>query len=218
MDLDFLLTNMKASEDEIKQVIEEIISIELEDGFSFDYERIELLEQPHMDYPEYRVNLKATFGRMKDKIQIDVGVGDVVMPAVCELRLFQYKNRPMFEDEISLIVYPPEAIFAEKLETVLSKGAANSRMKDYHDLFLLIREPNIIHINKLQDSIKNTFKNRGTTLELIDFKEKDLKSMEKLWTAHSNALRKSVHELQLPENIQDVITEINKIIKVVMIF
>jgi hypothetical protein len=40
----------------------------------------------------------------------------------------------MFEGEISLVVYPPETIFAEKLETVLSKGAANSRMKDYHDL------------------------------------------------------------------------------------
>ncbi len=93
-----------------------------------------------MDYPGYRFGLKGTFGRMRDKIQIDVGIGDVVTPTTRELHFFQYKGKPMFfEGEISLVVYPSETIFAEKLETVLSKGAANSRMKDYHDLLLLTR-------------------------------------------------------------------------------
>lgn len=119
----------------------------------------------------------------------------------------------MFEEEISLHVYPPETIFAEKLETVLSKGPANSRMKDYHDLLLLAREPHIININKLQVSLKNTFYNRGTIFELIDFSPGELNPMQKLWTAHLKGLRKSIHELQLPENIQDVILEINKIIQ-----
>ena len=50
-DLDFLLTSINASKDEIKEAIEEIIAVESEDGFSFSYEGIELLEQPHMDYP-----------------------------------------------------------------------------------------------------------------------------------------------------------------------
>lgn len=213
IDLDFLLTNMNASEDEIKQTIQDVIAIESEDGFVFGYEKIDLLEQPHMDYPGYRVSLKATFGRMKDKIQIDVGIGDVVMPIIRELHLFQYKGRPMFEGEISLVVYPPETIFAEKLETVLSKGAANSRMKDYHDLVLLTRKPHIIDINKLQKSLKSTFNNRDTNLELIAFTEDELKPMQKLWAAHLNTLRKSFHELQLPENIHDVIAEINKVLK-----
>lgn len=135
------------------------------------------------------------------------------MPIIRELHLFQYKGRPMFEGEISLVVYPLETIFAEKLETVLSKGAANSRMKDYHDLLLLTREPHIIDKDKLQISLKSTFNNRGTNLELIAFTEDELKPMEKLWNAHLNALRKFVHELQLPQNIQDVIVEINKTLK-----
>lgn len=166
-----------------------------------------------MDYPGYRVSLKATFGRMKDRIQIDVGIGDVVIPAIRELHLFQYKGKPMFEGEISLAAYPPETIFAEKLETVLSKGAANSRMKDYHDLLLLTREPHIINMNKLQTSLKSTFNNRGTNLEFVAFTEDELKPLKKLWAAHLNTLRKSFHELQLPENIQDVIVEINKTLK-----
>lgn len=212
-DLDFLLTNMNASEDEIKQTIQDVIAIESEDGFLFGYEKIDLLEQPHMDYPGYRISLKATFGRMKDRIQIDVGIGDVVTPITRELHLFQYKGRPMFEGEISLVVYPPETIFAEKLETVLSKGAANSRMKDYHDLLLLTREPHVIDIDKLQVSLKSTFSNRGTNFEFISFTEDELQPIEKLWTAHLNTLRKSFHELHLPENIQEVITEINKTLK-----
>ncbi len=97
------------------------------------------------------------------------------MPTTRELHFFQYRGKPMFESEISLVVNPPETIFAEKLETVLSKGAANSRMKDYHDLFLLAREPHMINLNKLKISLKNTFSNRGTTLELIDFKTDELK-------------------------------------------
>lgn len=86
-------------------------------------------------------------------------------------------------------------------------------MKDYHDLLLLAREPHMIKVDKLQVSLKNTFSNRRTNLELIDFKEDDLKPMEKLWIAHLKNLGNSAHELKLPGNIQDVIVEINKMLK-----
>jgi len=56
-DLDFLLTKMNAREDEIEQAVTEIITTESTDGFSFYYESVELLEQPHMDYPGYRMTL-----------------------------------------------------------------------------------------------------------------------------------------------------------------
>lgn len=74
---------------------------------------------------------------MKDRIHIDIGTGDVVSPTPRDLNLVQYRDKPLFESQISLLVYPPETIFAEKLETVISKGTINSRMKDYHDLLLL---------------------------------------------------------------------------------
>lgn len=211
-DLDFLVTKMDAGQEEIKEAIEEIIAIVSTDGFAFSYDGIELLEQPHMDYPGYRISLKATFGRMRDKIQIDVGIGDVVLPSRREIHLLQYRGRSLFEDEISLLIYPPETIFAEKLETVLSKGAANSRMKDYHDLLLLAREPDLIDFDKLQISLNNTFQNRGTTFELISFNENEIISMNKLWSAHLKNLRNSV-ELGLPLSLQDVIRELNRVIQ-----
>lgn len=209
-DLDFLLTKIDANEDEIKRAISEIVAVESTDGFSFQYEGIGLLEQPHMDYLGYRVSLRAAFGRMKDRIHVDVGMGDIVRPATCELHLFQYRGKPLFENEISLMVYPPETIFAEKLETVISKGAMNSRMKDYHDLLLLSRSPHIINFNKLQTAIKKTFYHRGTVFEPIDFKKQDLKPIVRLWSAHLKNLGPTVQTLNLPADIQDVIAEINK--------
>jgi predicted nucleotidyltransferase component of viral defense system len=209
-DLDFLLTNMQASQEDIKNALEEIIAVNSEDGFIFICEDIELLEQPHMDYPGYRVSLKANFGCMRDKIQVDIGVGDVVIPTTRELHLFQYKGKSLFEDEISLLVYPPETIFAEKLETLLSKGAANSRMKDYHDLILMTREPHMLDFDKLQSSIETTFNNRGTKLEFIDFSKNEVKLMEKLWIAHLNNLKRLAQQLKLPASIQEVIMEINR--------
>ncbi|WP_079989533.1 nucleotidyl transferase AbiEii/AbiGii toxin family protein [Candidatus Protochlamydia phocaeensis] len=209
IDLDFLLTKMNASEKEIEDAIQRIASIALEDGFSFLYETLEFLEQPHMDYPGYRVILRAAFSNMKDKIQIDVGIGDIVKPVERDFHFFEYRGKPIFEREISLLVYPPETIFAEKLETVLSKGSINSRMKDYHDLVLLIRNPTLIQQDNLKAAITNTFQNRRTIFELIVFDEDELKRIQKLWTAHFQSLGKKGKDLGLPKNIQEIIREIN---------
>lgn len=51
VDLDFLLTRMETSENEIKKAMVEVVSIKSIDGFLFHYEDISLLEQPHMKHP-----------------------------------------------------------------------------------------------------------------------------------------------------------------------
>ena len=143
------------------------------------------------------------------QIHIDIGIGDVVEPKHQEIKLFQYRGKPFFEDAVSLLVYPVETIFAEKLETVLSKGSKNSRMKDYHDLLLLVRSKGIIESKKLKDALAKTFKNRGTTLSAIQFDSTGLKSLQQLWTAHLNGLGDITKELALPQNIEATIEEIN---------
>lgn len=209
VDLDFLLTRMKAERGILEEICKEIAEIPLDDGFTFSFAGVELLSQPHMDYPGYRIALNALFAKMKDKIHIDVGVGDVVEPQHREIKLFQYRGTPFFEDAVSLLVYPVETIFAEKLETVLSKGSKNSRMKDFHDLLLLVRSKGLIKSKKLKEAIEKTFKNRGTSPSLIQFDSAGLKSLQQLWTAHLNGLGDIAKELVLPKNIEEVIDEIN---------
>jgi hypothetical protein len=162
-----------------------------------------------MDYPGYRITLNALFAKMKDKIHIDVGVGDVVEPQHRKIELFQYRGKPFFEDAVSLLVYPIESIFAEKLETVLSKGSKNSRMKDYHDLLLLVRTKKLLEPKKLKEALTKTFENRGTSLSVIQFDANGLKLLQKLWTAHLHGLGDIAKELVLPKDIETVIEEIN---------
>lgn len=209
VDLDFLLTRMKAEKATLEEICKEIAAVSLDDGFTFSFAGVELLSQPHMDYPGYRITLNTLFAKMKDKIHIDVGVGDIVEPQHREIKLFQYRGKPFFEDAVSLLVYPVETIFAEKLETVLSKGSKNSRMKDYHDLLLLVRSKGLIESKKFKDALAKTFKNRGTTLSAIQFDSAGLKSLQQLWTAHLNGLGDITKELALPQNIEATIEEIN---------
>ena len=209
VDLDFLLTRMKAERGTFEEICKGITEISLDDGFTFSFTGNEQLFQPHMDYPGYRITFNTLFAKMKDKIHIDVGVGDVVEPQHREIKLFQYRGKPFFEDAVSLLVYPVETIFAEKLETVLSKGSKNSRMKDYHDLLLLVRSKLLIESKKLKEALVKTIKNRGTALSAIQFDYAGLKSLQLLWTAHFNGLGDIAKELVLPKNLEEVIDEIN---------
>lgn len=214
-DLDFLLTRMKAEEPELRDIFKEIISIHSEDGFIFSLHSITLLSQPHMDYPGYHCVLNTTFANMRDKIQIDIGVGDVVEPLTRELPLVQYRGKPFFENAVSLLVYPTETIFSEKLETILSKGSGNSRMKDYHDLILLIRNQSMLSLEKLQETITHTFSNRGTVFQSIEFDTQALEPLQRLWTAHLQGLGKKAESLDLPKDMTTVIEEINQYIAVI---
>ncbi len=209
-DADFLANFLSAQENIIQKAFERICKQKAPDGFIFSFSGITLLEQPHMNYPGFRVNLDVGFGKMKDKIQIDVGVGDVVEPIRESLELFQYKEKPVFEGSVTLQVYPVETIFAEKLETIVSKGAANSRMKDYHDLFLLCKEEGLIDVTKLKLNMVNTFSNRNTVLDLpIKFSPDALLALNKLWVAHVRGLGPIAEDLNIPGEIAILIDSIN---------
>lgn len=212
-DLDFLLTRMNAEVKGLQEVFETVVSTSSDDGFTFSFENIELLSQPHMEYPGYRTTLKASFGKRKDKIHVDIGIGDIVEPQNREIKLFKYHGKPFFEESISLLAYPIETIFAEKLETVLSKGSRNSRMKDFHDLLLLLRGKSLQDSKRLHENVKKTFVNRGTVLKPIQFDEAGHKALQKLWTAHLHGLGDMTKELDLPLNIAEAIAVINSGIK-----
>lgn len=210
-DIDFLLRNLHAEEENIKIVMSEIIDGLVDEDVNFQWYKIEKLTQPHMPYNGFRISLHANFGKMKDIVQIDIGIGDVVIPEEKQFFPFMYKGTPIFVGEITLLVYPIESIFSEKLESVISRGALNSRMKDYHDLLLMARESTaILNEEKLISSIKNTFTQRLTNVDLpISFDASGLETLQKLWTNHLRGLGPFKERLQLPDTISEVIEEIN---------
>ena len=209
-DLDFLIRNVN----QIEGVFKSIMEVETSDGFTFKDVQSSLLTQEHMKYPGLRINTTVLLGGTKTKLTIDIGFGDIVSEHKLKIPLLKTPKASLFEDSISLQVYPPEFIFSEKLETAVNKGAINSRMKDYHDIYLLINAE-ILDIQKLSQAIRQTFKNRKTeiTRPPLSFKPEALKDLEVRWKAH---LRGLGEETILPKDVSDVIDHINEYMKKIL--
>jgi predicted nucleotidyltransferase component of viral defense system len=214
--LDFLITKLSAEEGALEAAFKTIAAIETSDGFALSYVGMKKLEQSHMKYPGFRATLKIHFvnGTLRDNIQIDLGIGDVVNPETQAITLLQHKDRPVFEASLSLLVYPTETIFAEKLETVISKGAFSSRMRDYHDLVLMGREAGLMDALRIVSDIEATFKNRGTARKLpIDFTDADYERLQAHWLRHLRGLSNVAQELKLPNHIKEVVLEVNDFLR-----
>ena len=107
-----------------------------------------------------------------ESLKIDICSGDSVEPETVkanELCIIQDTNN------ISFRVYPPEFIFAEKLETILRFGTGNTRVKDFIDLYTLIRKG--LDILKLKKAVRMCFKCRKREFQveelLIILNDKD---------------------------------------------
>jgi predicted nucleotidyltransferase component of viral defense system len=92
-------------------------------------------------------------------MQIDIGFGDVIVPAPKEIQYPAMLNFP----PARLRAYSREAVVAEKLEALVKLGMANTRMKDFYDLWKLSHDFDFEGA-LLTDAIKATFARRGTEL------------------------------------------------------
>lgn len=207
-DLDFLIKDLQANIEDIRKYFGEVSSLDLDDGFLFDALEVSLLTHTHMQYPGYSVSVCGHLGKTNTKIFIDVGVGDAVKPTEITMHLLSTEKAPLFEKDIELWAYPVEAIFAEKLETAISRSDQNSRMKDYHDILCLIRN-NMLDKALVKDAVKMTFSNRGTELGMIQIEENAIERIQKYWRLYLRALSEKT-KYDLPEDFKKVINEINQ--------
>jgi predicted nucleotidyltransferase component of viral defense system len=210
-DVDFLLTRMKIDAIAIEEAVRQIAAVKMSDGINFTVYSVESLIQPHMEYVGYRVRVRGAFGRREEMLQVDIGVGDRVKPVPCRIQPIRHRGQPVLGDgsDILLLRYPVESIFAEKLETILAKGGGNSRMKDYHDLILLVRDSDLLNVEQLWEALVSTFGTRGAVIRPIEFSSSDLTELQRYWAAHIRTLGDAIHELALPAEISSVIEEIN---------
>ena len=118
------------------QVFHEICAIESDDGIRFDESTIKAQEiRKESNYSGIRMTLYGFIDSAKCVVQVDVGYGDVVTPGP------EFAQYPvMFADfpAPNLRVYPRYTVVAEKLEAIITLGMANSRLKDYFDIWVLL--------------------------------------------------------------------------------
>ena len=74
----------------------------------------------------------------------------------------------MFENRtIPLLAYPPETVLAEKLETILSRGEANTRLRDFYDVYILQREDFVVTPDALRYALLATVERADTRICFI---------------------------------------------------
>lgn len=210
-DLDFLLKDLQGSIDNVKNYLGEVATISIDDGFTFESLDVQLLSHTHMQYPGYSVSVVAHLGKTRTKIFIDVGVGDAVKPTEITMRLLGTDKAPLFEKGIELWTYPVEYIFAEKLQTAVSRSQENSRMKDYHDLLCLIRN-DVVDISLIKNAIGETFSNRGTALGSIQIGEPEIATTQNYWNAYLRNLSGEAKE-ELSPDFKIIIEELNRFLE-----
>ena len=92
-------------------------------------------------------------------MQIDIGLGDVVVPD--PLKYIEYPVLLSDSDVPVILAYSPETLIAEKFQAMIELSLVNSRMKDFYDVYKVLTSGNF-NLNSLEESIKATFFNRIT--------------------------------------------------------
>lgn len=210
-DLDFLVSDLDASREEIERRLVEVALIDLNDGFTFEGLDIGLLDHTHMKYPGCLVSVVAKLGSTKTKLSIDIGVGDSVKPTELTVALLSTDKAPIFEKEIHLWAYPVETIFSQKLETAFSRADQNSRMKDYHDMLVLVRSGKLKQA-KVKAAIGDTFKNRDTEFNKKGIPKSQAMSLQNYWSSYLKSLPSESQKV-LGFELKSIINEINQYLK-----
>jgi len=167
MDLDTTIKGFTLTHESIRSIFDEICSVEVADDVQFDMMNISDIREGD-DYPGIRVSLKANYPPISVPLTVDVTTGDVITP-----REIEYGVSLLFDDRtINILAYNLETVLAEKIETVLSRGIANTRPRDYYDIFILhALHGTECNKNILAQALKRTTDKRGSSKVMKQYHE-----------------------------------------------
>ena len=187
MDLDGTMDGLPVNLPEAEKMINEIISIPLEDGVRFQIENTDYIME-EMDYPGVRIRLKAFFDGTVIPLQVDISAGDIVTPGPV---IHSYKL--MFEDRhIPVKAYNLETVLAEKLEAIIRHHIANTRMRDFYDIYILKKTfEEEISKDVLSAAVKETVRWRGSQNQMRQAKTalseiEESQDMQDLWFSYQS--------------------------------
>lgn len=184
VDIDFSGNKISNDIEEIKKMFLQILAIETNDGIIFNAETLHASEiNEQNQYTGVRVKVIAQLANIKQNIQIDIGFGDVITPAP------QTLHYPILLEDFEVPViqaYTIETAIAEKLQAIIILAQLNSRMKDFYDIYSLLKSEKI-NLEVVNEAITQTFNNRNTPVNFdsIVFKEEFYTdaSRLKMWNA-----------------------------------
>ena len=151
------------------------------------------------EYEGIRMKLEANLDSARIPVQVDVGFGDAITPAAETITFPTLLGFPAAK----LRSYPRETVIAEKFQAMVMLGIANSRMKDFFDLFTLCNQFEFDG-EVVRQAIEATFDRRDTsiptapplalTTEFADDKQKATQ-----WKAFVRKSNLDAQNLDLPQ-------------------
>lgn len=196
-DIDFSVTGLTNDVEKVKRIFIEICKIQCpDDKILFDPDSIDIIViSEHEKYSGLRLIVSASFDTVKQRTQIDIGYGDIVVPKAQKI------DYPVLLNGMPvpvIIAYTTETVIAEKFQAMIELAGLNSRMKDFYDVFMLLLDGNLDK-TVLQNAIIATFRNRATqyTENHILFTNEFVKNQNriKMWKAF-------IKKINLKEDVQ----------------
>jgi predicted nucleotidyltransferase component of viral defense system len=160
MDMDTTVKGRQVGEDEIVSMIKDIIDVPVDDNVTLSYKGVREIRE-EADYPGFRISLEAALGKTRQTLKVDITAGDFVTPNEIE-----YSYSLMFEDRaIRILAYNTETVLAEKFETIITRGVANTRMRDFYDVYILTATQSFDD-GTFRDALGNTISKRGSARQM----------------------------------------------------
>lgn len=211
MDMDTTVRGIQMEEDEIVSAVKEIIAMDVGDGISFEFQKIEPIREDDA-YNNFRVHLRAKYGKIYSPMKIDITTGDIITPAA-----IRYDFPFVFEEKtVPVMAYTLETVLAEKYETIIRRNIGTTRARDYYDLHTLYRSrKDVVQMDVLRVAVIHTAEKRDSVDDIRDWRDilKDIREEPQLYLLWDNyaADNKYIGDLKFNE-VLDTVDEIAKIL------
>lgn len=212
MDIDTTIRNFDLTKEETTRIINEIKDISLDDHIEFILNDVsEIMD--NMEYPGIRIHMNSKLENLIGPIKIDISTGDVITP-----REVRYEYPLLLEDKsIQLWSYNLETILAEKIQTILSRGLLNTRMRDFYDITTLFnRYKDSINYNDLSLAFDKTCRKRETLSLLEQYEEilcsiSEDSTLQNLWKNYCRKYKYASH-IEFSTNLEIIKQLMSKIL------
>ena len=183
VDVDFLLRQVPNTPEQLKSLLEEIITVPTGNDFvTFEIKDVAPIAIAKK-YSGIGASIVARIKNTRTPFSIDFGVGDVIVPKQEKRQI--PTQLPEFESP-TVNTYSVETTVAEKLDAILSLMEFSSRMKDYYDIYYIANKFDF-NGGVLTEALKKTFSNREHSFSPEQFKQvmsfADDAAMQKKWKA-----------------------------------
>lgn len=167
-DIDLLAELTSNAIGNVEKIFKEIFSIKSDDALNYNIDTLKIKSITEFKaYSGVNVSIIANLKKTQISVSIDIGFGDIIYPERIKMKFPVLLDM----DAPEIYVYSLSSVIAEKFEAIVSLGYANSRYKDFYDIYLLINHYNFDG-NILKNAIKETFLHRKTEFEdIVIFEE-----------------------------------------------